>query len=83
MTVEEAIALVEQLLERGRLTKVQESVFRQSWIGKTYLDIAKESDYDFGYNKDTAAQWRLLSKALGEKVAKKNLHGALMRGVQR
>ncbi|MUG91006.1 hypothetical protein F7734_00185 [Scytonema sp. UIC 10036] len=33
MTVVEAIALVEQLLKRGRLTKVQEIVFRQSWYG--------------------------------------------------
>ena len=49
MTVEEAIALVEQLLKRGRLTKVQEIVFRQSWAGQTYLDMAVESDYDCGY----------------------------------
>jgi hypothetical protein len=84
MTVEEAIALVEQLLERGRLTKVQEIVFRQSWTGKTYIDIAKESDYDFGHIKDTGAElWRLLSKGLGEKVTKNNLHGALMRSGQR
>lgn len=84
MTVEEAITLVEQLLERGRLTKVQQIVFRQSWIGKTYLEIARESDYDSGHIKDTGAElWRLLSKALGEKVTKKNLHGALMRSAQR
>lgn len=56
MTVEEAIALVEQLLERGRLTKVQEIVFRQSWTGKTYLDIARESDYDPGHIRDTGTQ---------------------------
>ncbi|MBG1242071.1 hypothetical protein [Nostoc sp. NZL] len=40
MTVEEAIALVEQLLERRRLTEVQDIVFRQSWAGQTYFDIA-------------------------------------------
>ncbi|MBW4616655.1 MAG: hypothetical protein KME21_26100 [Desmonostoc vinosum HA7617-LM4] len=36
MTVEEAIALVEQLLKRGRLTRAQEAVFRHTWEGKTY-----------------------------------------------
>ncbi|MBE8969359.1 NACHT domain-containing protein [Nostocales cyanobacterium LEGE 12452] len=84
MTVEEAIALVEQLLERGRLTKVQEIVFRQSWAGQTYLDMAVESDYDCGYIKDIGSElWRSLSQALGEKVTKNNLQGILKRTVQR
>jgi WD40 repeat protein len=82
MTVEEAIVLVERLLERGRLTRVQEIVFRQSWDGKTYLDIAKDAGYDAGHIKDTGAElWRLLSKTLGEKVTKQNLHGVLKRTV--
>lgn len=80
MTIEDAIALVERLLERGRLTKVQEIVFRQSWVGRTYLDIAGESGYDPGHIKDTGAElWRLLSKALSEKVTKHNLAGVLQR----
>ncbi|MBW4615539.1 MAG: NACHT domain-containing protein [Desmonostoc vinosum HA7617-LM4] len=83
MTVEEAIALVEQLLERGRLTKVQEIVFRQSWAGQTYLDMAVESDYDPGHIKDIGYElWRSLSQALGEKVTKNNLHGVLKRTTQ-
>ncbi|MBN3909245.1 MAG: NACHT domain-containing protein [Nostoc sp. NMS1] len=83
MTVEEAIALVEQLLERGRLTKVQEIVFRQSWAGQTYLDMAVESDYDPGHIKDVGSElWRSLSQALGEKVTKNNLHGVLKRTAQ-
>lgn len=83
MTVEEAIALVEQLLERGRLTKVQEIVFRQSWAGQTYFDMAIESDYDPGHIKDVGSElWRTLSKALGEKVTKNNLHGVLKRTAQ-
>lgn len=81
--VEEAIALVEQLLQRGRLTKVQEIVFRKSWAGQTYLDIAVESDYDHGHIKDVGCElWRSLSQALGEKVTKKNLHGVLQRAAQ-
>jgi ATP-dependent Clp protease ATP-binding subunit ClpA len=84
MTVEEAIALVEQLLVQGRLTKVQNIVFRQSWTGKTYSDMAVESDYDLGYIKDVGSElWRSLSIALGEKVTKNNLHGVLKRTAQR
>ncbi|MFM2061135.1 MAG: hypothetical protein RLZZ507_805 [Cyanobacteriota bacterium] len=78
MTVEEAIAIVEQLLKRGHLTKVQEIVFRQSWIGQTYLDISVEYDYDLGYIKDVGSElWRSLSQVLGEKVTKNNLQGVL------
>ncbi|MBD2386262.1 NB-ARC domain-containing protein [Cylindrospermum sp. FACHB-282] len=84
MTVEEAIALVEELLQRGRLTKVQEIVFRQSWAGQTYLEMAVESDYDPGHIKDVGSSlWRSLSQALGEKVTKNNLHGILKRTLQR
>ncbi|MEH1940985.1 MAG: NB-ARC domain-containing protein [Nostoc sp.] len=83
MTVEEAIALIEQLLPQGRLTKVQEIVFRQSWAGQTYSEMAVESDYDCGYIKDIGSElWRSLSQALGEKVTKNNLHGVLKRTVQ-
>ncbi|MBD2532019.1 hypothetical protein H6G97_21495 [Nostoc flagelliforme FACHB-838] len=84
MTVEEAIALIEQLLPQGRLTKVQEIVFRQSWAGQTYIDMAVESDYDPGHIKDVGCElWRSLSQALGEKVTKNNLHGVLKRTAQR
>ncbi|PZV11636.1 MAG: hypothetical protein DCF22_14055 [Leptolyngbya sp.] len=84
MKVEEAIALIERRLERGRLTKVQKIVFRQSWIDRTYLEIAKEADYDPGYIKDAGAElWRLLSTTLGEKVTKHNLAEVLKRTAQR
>lgn len=55
MTVEDAIALVETLLDRKRLTRVQEIVFRQSWYGKTYLEIASDCKYDAGHLKDVGS----------------------------
>ncbi|MEH2253555.1 hypothetical protein [Nostoc sp.] len=83
MTVEEAIAIVERLLERGRLTRAQEIVFRYAWEGKTYLEMAKEVTYDPGHIKDVGSQlWQSLSQALGEKVTKNNLHGVLKRTTQ-
>ncbi|MEH1883458.1 NACHT domain-containing protein [Nostoc sp.] len=83
MTVEEAIAIVERLLKRGRLTRAQEIVFRYSWEGKTYLEMAGEVTYDPGHIKDVGSQlWRSLSQALNEKVTKNNLHGVLNRTAQ-
>jgi LuxR family glucitol operon transcriptional activator len=83
MTVEEALAEIEAILEQGRLNKVQDIVFRQSWEGHSYMDIAKSAGYDPGYIKDTGSKlWKLLSDALGEKVTKQNLQGALRRMVQ-
>lgn len=80
MTEEEAIAIIERFLERGRLTKVQEIVFRQSWANKTYMEMAGEEGYDPGHIKDVGSQlWQSLSKALGEKVTKNNLHGVINR----
>lgn len=83
MTVEEAIELVEQLLEGGKLTKAQEAVFCGTWFGKAYAQIARETDYGEGYIKDVGAElWRSLATALGEKVTKQNLHGALKRAAR-
>lgn len=83
MNVDEAIALIEQLLERGKLTPAQEIVFRQSWLGKTYLEIAEEFDYDAGHIKDTGALlWRSLSQSSGEKVTKHNIQGVIKRLAQ-
>ncbi|MEH1818147.1 MAG: NB-ARC domain-containing protein [Nostoc sp.] len=83
MTVEEAIALVEQLLKRGRLTRTQEIVFRYAWEGKTYLEIAREVKYDYGHIKDVGSHlWRSLSQALNEKVTKNNLHRVLKGATQ-
>ncbi|XPM56384.1 MAG: hypothetical protein EDM05_054360 [Leptolyngbya sp. IPPAS B-1204] len=38
MTVEEAIALVEHVIEQGQLNKVQALVLREAWQGKSYLE---------------------------------------------
>jgi WD40 repeat protein len=81
MPVEEAIALVQRLLKR--LTKVQEIIFRQSWAGQTYLDMAVNEGYDPGYIKDVGSGlWRSLSTALNQKVSKNNLQGVIKQFAQ-
>ncbi len=80
MTIEEALAIVEKALDQGHLNQVQEIVFRQSWEGQSYQEIAISSGYDDGYIKDTGSHvWQLLSRALGEKVTKNNLRLVLKR----
>ena len=80
MNVEEALEIVESVLEQGRLNKVQETVFRQSWEGASYGEIARISGYDTGYIKDTGYHlWQSLSKAFGYKVTKNNFETVLKR----
>ncbi|MBW4578088.1 MAG: hypothetical protein KME42_00755 [Tildeniella nuda ZEHNDER 1965/U140] len=80
MNSEDAIALVEKVLKQARLTKIQELVFRQSWEGQSYMEIAHSSGYDPGYIKDVGSElWRSLSTASGEKITKLNFRGVLQR----
>lgn len=78
MTVDEALNILEEILEIGQLSKVQKIVFRQSWEGRSYMEIANVFDYDYGYIKDTGSQlWQMLSAGLGQKVTKFNFQSVL------
>ncbi|MEB3289425.1 MAG: NB-ARC domain-containing protein [Leptolyngbya sp.] len=80
MTVDEAIALVEQAIDQGHLTKIQKLVFRESWNGRSYTEMARASGYDPGYVKDTGSKlWQTLSEVYGVKVTKLNLQGVIKR----
>ncbi|MGE5659410.1 MAG: pentapeptide repeat-containing protein [Actinomycetota bacterium] len=80
MTVDEALAIVEIVLDYRRLNKVQELVFRQSWEGQSYGEIAKSTGYQYDYIKAAGYElWKLLSQALGEKVKRDNLQSVLKR----
>ncbi|MFB2878545.1 pentapeptide repeat-containing protein [Floridanema aerugineum] len=83
MTPDEALELVEIVLDYQRLNKVQELVFRQSWEGQSYVEIAKNTGYEPDYIKDAGAKlWKLLSEAFGEKVKKDNIQSVLRRYLQ-
>ncbi|EGK86712.1 hypothetical protein D0A34_09340 [Microcoleus vaginatus PCC 9802] len=84
MTVDEAIEIAETALNYDRLNKIQEIVFRQSWEGRSYKEIAASTEYEYDYIKDAGAKlWKLLSKALEEKVKKDNLKSVLKRYLRR
>jgi hypothetical protein len=59
-------------------------VFRQSWEGQSYKEIAASTEYEYDYIKDAGAKlWKLLSTALQEKVKKDNLKSVLKRYLRR
>lgn len=78
MNVEEALEIAQGFIDQGHLNKVQEIVFRQSWEGQSYPEIASAAGYEVGYVRDVGSKlWQSLSKALGKKVTKNNFHGVL------
>jgi hypothetical protein len=80
MTPDEALTVLEILLQPKCLSDLQQTVFCRAWAGQSYEEIAEELAYDPGYIRDVGSQlWLTLSKALGEKVTKKNVHVALRR----
>ncbi len=84
MTVDEALDIVEVALDYQALNKVQELVFRKSWEGSSYIEIAKSNGYEPDYIKDAGAKlWKLLSKGLEEKVKKDNLKSVMKRYLRR
>ncbi len=78
MNVEKALETVQNIFYQGCLSKVQEIVFRQSWEGKSYQEIASDSGYKVGYITHVGSKlWQLLSKTFGKKVTKRNFQGVL------
>jgi WD40 repeat protein len=80
MNLEEALAILDEILHEESLNDVQELVFRQTWEGKTYSEIAEETNYDPDYIKYVGYQlWQMLSNATAEKVTKSNFKSVLRR----
>ncbi|WP_181154517.1 AAA-like domain-containing protein [Nostoc sp. 'Peltigera membranacea cyanobiont' N6] len=78
MSVEDILQAVERILQDKPLASIQWFVLYQSWLGKTYGEMAQESGYRNNYIKEVGSElWQDLSVALGKRVTKKNLHLAL------
>ncbi|MCJ8281567.1 MAG: hypothetical protein MJK14_17335, partial [Rivularia sp. ALOHA_DT_140] len=63
------------------LSDIEVKVLQASWMQKTYDEMAISYGYSAEYlNKDVGNKlWHKLSRALGEKVTKKNFKAALRR----
>lgn len=80
MTVDEALAFLDSILEGQPLSNIQETVFRHVWDGKTYAEIAEMASYEHSYIRDVGFKlWQAMSDALGEKVSKSNVRSLLRR----
>ena len=80
MNVEEALVILDTVLQRGFLNNIQELVFRQAWAGQTYPEIAETSGYNANYIKDVGYRlWKLLSEAFDEEITKSNFRAVLRR----
>ena len=78
MTETEALEAVKNAIAPETLSYVQEVVFKQSWTGQLYPEIAKAVGYHPEYIRDVGAQlWRSLSESLDQKVTKKNVRFVL------
>ena len=78
MTESEALEQLKQAISPESLSYVQEVVFKQSWEGQLYPEIAKSVGYHPEYIRDVGAQlWRSLSESIGQKVTKKNVRFVL------
>lgn len=84
MTIEEALNTLDSVLPDKSLSTVQELIFRHTWEGKTYLEIADIAGYDSAYIRDVGYKlWQTLSRAFGERVTKNNLQVVLRRYANR
>lgn len=75
MTVEEALEVIQKVLDQGSLNKIQDIVFQECWKRQSYQEIATSYGYEVGYVRDVGYRlWQLLSKTFGKKITKNNLH---------
>ncbi|GAB1543409.1 hypothetical protein NUACC21_60830 [Scytonema sp. NUACC21] len=67
--------VVEQVLLSRQLSPIERLILHQSWLGKGYGEMARDSGYGSNYFKEVGSQlWHDLSEAIGQRVTKKNLH---------
>lgn len=74
MTIEDALALIDIALDPSHFKNLHQDIFRLSWQGKSYQEIAETCGYDTDYVRHVGYQlWQNLSQALAQKVTKRNL----------
>ncbi|MGB8690667.1 MAG: hypothetical protein WCD53_25510 [Microcoleus sp.] len=74
MNVDEVLETVEQSLLSRQLSSLERLILCQSWLGRGYSEMAADCAYSIAHIKEIGSQlWQAFSKALGERVTKKNL----------
>jgi len=76
--INQALRIVDRILEPDRLNTVEELVLKECWLNKTYQEIAVDSGYDSDYIRVVGSRlWQNLSHAFAEKVTKNNFKSVL------
>ena len=84
MTGQEALTLVNTLLRSASLGQglndIQSVVFRETWAGCSYQEMAEQLGYEPDYIKQVGSRlWQSLSQIVGEEVSKKNIQAVFGR----
>ncbi|MBW4512737.1 MAG: AAA-like domain-containing protein [Scytonematopsis contorta HA4267-MV1] len=80
MNSEQALETVEKVFLSRQLNPIERLILHQSWLGKAYDDMAQDSGYGSIYIKEVGSRlWQDISKVVGHKVTKKNLHLVLQK----
>jgi hypothetical protein len=75
MNSDSVVETIARMLLSRSLNPVERFILHESWVGRTYGEMAQNSGYGSIYLKEVGSQlWQSLSNALGERVTKKNLH---------
>jgi WD40 repeat protein/DNA-binding MarR family transcriptional regulator len=83
MDAENALGLLDRLLQGQKLKDIQELVFRYTWQGWTYPKIAEHLGYDTSHIRDVGSRlWQQLSHILGEDISKNTVQSVLRRRSQ-
>lgn len=78
MNLEDALPIVVQLIQPTQFNDLQELVFQECWLGKTYQQIADDSGYDHDYIRGIGSQlWQILGDRLKIRVSKHNFRSII------
>lgn len=74
MIIKDALHLIDTTLDSSQFNNLHQDIFRLSWQGRTYQEIAETCGYDTDYVRHVGHHlWQNLSQALEQKVTKRNL----------
>lgn len=80
MTYEEALTILDGVLQDTRLNDIQETIFCEAWVGKTFPEIAADLNFTEEHIRSVGSDlWRLLTTAFGEPVKKSNFKAVIER----
>ncbi|HHP7232464.1 MAG TPA: hypothetical protein ACFCUY_16590, partial [Xenococcaceae cyanobacterium] len=70
---DQVIQLIDHQINPSYLNKIQEIILKETWQGKTYVEIAKEYNYESEYIKSAGCElWKLISQAFNQQINKSN-----------